>query len=115
MQIIDGKAIAARVRLEVAQAVKDVVARAGMAPGLAAVRGGDDPASVIYVGKKIRACAGAGRAWLGPLWPGAPPRARLVARVEQPTRAPRGHGFLVQPPRPRHISPDAILPLVAAA
>ncbi len=59
-KIIDGKAIAARVRAEVAEGVKDVVARAGMPPGLAAVRVGDDPASVIYVRNKIKACKEAG-------------------------------------------------------
>ena len=55
-KIIDGKAIAARVRAEVAEGVRDLVARAGMPPGLAAVRLGEDPASVIYVRNKIKAC-----------------------------------------------------------
>src|SRR2546423_11322697 len=59
-KIIDGKAVAARVRAEVAQGVKEVMARAGMPPGLAAVRVGEDPASVIYVRNKIKACKAAG-------------------------------------------------------
>jgi methylenetetrahydrofolate dehydrogenase (NADP+)/methenyltetrahydrofolate cyclohydrolase len=115
MQIIDGKAIAARVRLEVAEAVKDVVARAGMAPGLAAVRVGDDPASVIYVRNKIKACTEAGLASFEHLLPEATTQGQLVALVEQLNRDPRVHGILVQLPLPRHINPDAILPLVAAA
>ena len=115
MQIIDGKAIAARVRLEVAEAVKDVVARAGIAPGLAAVRVGDDPASVIYVRNKIKACTEAGLASFEHLLPEATTQAQLVALVEQLNRDPRVHGILVQLPLPRHIDPDAILPLVAAA
>ena len=52
-KIIDGKAVAARVRAEVAEGVKELVARAGIAPGLAAVRVGEDPASVIYVRNEI--------------------------------------------------------------
>ena len=59
-KIIDGKAIAARVRAEVAQGVAEVAARAGLPPGLAAVRVGEDPASVIYVRNKIKACKEAG-------------------------------------------------------
>src|SRR5712672_1313279 len=59
-KIIDGNAIAASVRAEVAEGVKELVARTGAAPGLAAVRVGEDPASIIYVRNKIKACAEVG-------------------------------------------------------
>ena len=55
-QLIDGKAIAAQVRAEVAEEVAAFVAETGSAPGLATVLVGDDPASAVYVGNKIKAC-----------------------------------------------------------
>jgi methylenetetrahydrofolate dehydrogenase (NADP+)/methenyltetrahydrofolate cyclohydrolase len=59
-QIIDGKAIAARVRAQVVKDVRAFTAQTGRAPGLATVLVGDDPASAIYVGGKQRASAQAG-------------------------------------------------------
>ncbi len=55
-RIIDGKAIAARVRAEVAREVEVFTQRAGRPPGLATVLVGEDPASAVYVGGKQRAC-----------------------------------------------------------
>jgi methylenetetrahydrofolate dehydrogenase (NADP+)/methenyltetrahydrofolate cyclohydrolase len=55
-QLIDGKAIAAQVRAEVAGEVAAFAAETGGAPGLATVLVGDDPASAVYVGNKIKAC-----------------------------------------------------------
>jgi methylenetetrahydrofolate dehydrogenase (NADP+) / methenyltetrahydrofolate cyclohydrolase len=58
--IIDGKAIAARVRAQVAEEVAVFTARVGRPPGLATVLVGEDPASAVYVGGKQRACAEVG-------------------------------------------------------
>jgi methylenetetrahydrofolate dehydrogenase (NADP+)/methenyltetrahydrofolate cyclohydrolase len=58
--IIDGKAIAARVRADVAEQVEAFRERTGRVPGLATVLVGDDPASAVYVGGKQRACAEVG-------------------------------------------------------
>jgi methylenetetrahydrofolate dehydrogenase (NADP+)/methenyltetrahydrofolate cyclohydrolase len=58
--IIDGRAIAARVRADVSQEVADFTARVGRAPGLATVLVGADPGSEVYVGGKQRACAEVG-------------------------------------------------------
>ncbi len=58
--IIDGKAIAARVRAEVADDVAAFVREVGRPPGLATVLVGEDPASAVYVGGKQRACAEVG-------------------------------------------------------
>jgi methylenetetrahydrofolate dehydrogenase (NADP+)/methenyltetrahydrofolate cyclohydrolase len=55
-RVIDGKAIAARVRDEVAREVRAFTERTGRAPGLATVLVGEDPASAVYVGGKQRAC-----------------------------------------------------------
>ena len=59
--IIDGKAVAARVRAEVArEVVTELRERTGLAPGLATILVGDDPASAVYVANKRKACAEAG-------------------------------------------------------
>jgi methylenetetrahydrofolate dehydrogenase (NADP+)/methenyltetrahydrofolate cyclohydrolase len=58
--IIDGKAIAARVRAQVAEDVAAFNAQVGRSPGLATVLVGEDPASAVYVGGKQRACAEVG-------------------------------------------------------
>jgi methylenetetrahydrofolate dehydrogenase (NADP+) / methenyltetrahydrofolate cyclohydrolase len=58
--IIDGKAIAARVRGEVADDVRTFTDQTGRPPGLATVLVGEDPASAVYVGGKQRACAEVG-------------------------------------------------------
>jgi methylenetetrahydrofolate dehydrogenase (NADP+)/methenyltetrahydrofolate cyclohydrolase len=58
--IIDGKAVAAEVRAQVAAEVAEFAARHGRPPGLATILGGDDPASAVYVGGKQRACEEAG-------------------------------------------------------
>jgi methylenetetrahydrofolate dehydrogenase (NADP+) / methenyltetrahydrofolate cyclohydrolase len=59
-RIIDGKAVAARVRAQVAADVEAFVAEHGRPPGLATILVGDDPASAVYVAGKQRACAEAG-------------------------------------------------------
>src|SRR3954469_3322912 len=58
--IIDGKAVAARVRAQVATEVEQFVAEYGRAPGLATLLVGDDPASAVYVGGKQKASAEVG-------------------------------------------------------
>lgn len=58
--IIDGKAIAARVRGEVAEGVRAFTEQTGRAPGLATVLVGDDPGSAVYVAGKQRACGEVG-------------------------------------------------------
>ena len=113
-KIIDGKAIAARVRAEVAEGVKEVLSRAGMAPGLAAVRVGEDPASVIYVRNKIKACKEAGLESFEHILPESTTQQDLLALVSRLNSDRRVHGILVQLPLPRHIEADRIVDLVAA-
>jgi methylenetetrahydrofolate dehydrogenase (NADP+)/methenyltetrahydrofolate cyclohydrolase len=112
-KIIDGKAIAARVRAEVAEGVKEVVARAGMAPGLAAVRVGEDPASVIYVRNKIKACKEAGLESFEHLLPERTTQEDLLGLVSRLNADRRVHGILVQLPLPKHIDANRVVDLVA--
>ena len=112
-QIIDGKAIAARVRAEVAEQVRELVARTGVRPGLAAVRVGEDPASRIYVAGKIKACEEAGLASFLHVLPETASQAELLALVAKLNADPLVHGVLVQLPLPKAIDPNAVLDALA--
>ena len=107
--IIDGKAIAAKVRGEVAQAVKEIVARSGVTPGLALIRVGNDPASEVYVRGKAKACKETGMAGFEHILPEGTPEADLLALVRKLNVDPQVHGVLVQLPLPKHISADQVL------
>jgi methylenetetrahydrofolate dehydrogenase (NADP+)/methenyltetrahydrofolate cyclohydrolase len=111
--IIDGKAIAARVRAEVAQAVREIEARAGLKPGLALIRVGNDPASEVYVRGKVKACQETGMAGFEHILPESTREAELLALVRKLNVDPSVHGVLVQLPLPKQINPEAVLDLLA--
>jgi methylenetetrahydrofolate dehydrogenase (NADP+)/methenyltetrahydrofolate cyclohydrolase len=111
--LIDGKAIAAKVRAEVAAGVREIEARAGVTPGLALVRVGNDPASEVYVRGKVKACQETGMAGFEHILPGSTSQADLLALVRKLNVDPRVHGVLVQLPLPKQISPDEVLELLA--
>ena len=111
--IIDGKAIAAKVRAEVAQAVKDIQQRAGVTPGLALIRVGNDPASEVYVRGKAKACQETGMAGFEHILPETTSETELLALVRKLNVDPRVHGVLVQLPLPKHISADEVLDALA--
>jgi methylenetetrahydrofolate dehydrogenase (NADP+)/methenyltetrahydrofolate cyclohydrolase len=111
--IIDGKAIAAKVRAEVAQQVREIEARAGLKPGLALIRVGSDPASEIYVRGKVKACLETGMAGFEHILPEATSEAELLALVRKLNVDPRVHGVLVQLPLPKQIDAGAVLDSLA--
>ncbi|HYY53353.1 MAG TPA: bifunctional methylenetetrahydrofolate dehydrogenase/methenyltetrahydrofolate cyclohydrolase FolD [Myxococcales bacterium] len=111
--IIDGKAIAAKVRAEVAQAVKEIESRAGVTPGLALIRVGNDPASEVYVRGKAKACQETGMAGFEHILPEETSEVDLLALVRELNVNPRIHGVLVQLPLPKHISADEVLETLA--
>jgi methylenetetrahydrofolate dehydrogenase (NADP+)/methenyltetrahydrofolate cyclohydrolase len=110
--VIDGKAIAARVRAEVAQAVRELEAK-GVRPGLALIRVGSDPASEVYVRGKVKACAETGVASFEHILPEETTQEALLALVRKLNADPRVHGVLVQLPLPKHISADLVLDTLA--
>ena len=113
-QIIDGKAIAAKVRAEVAAKTRVFSARFGKKPGLAVVRVGDDPASAVYVGAKQKAAVEVGfSAWEHHL-PATASQAEVLDRVHQLNQDSSVHGILVQLPLPTHLNADAVLNLLPA-
>jgi methylenetetrahydrofolate dehydrogenase (NADP+)/methenyltetrahydrofolate cyclohydrolase len=107
--IIDGQAIAALLRQEVAAVVTDLGATHGITPGLAAVIVGDDPASHIYVRNKARACSAAGLASFEHRLPTAASEAEVIALVERLNDNDRVDGVLVQLPLPDAIDPQRII------
>ena len=111
-QLIDGKAVAARVRVEVKAEVERLKAQSGLVPGLAVVRVGEDPASKIYVTGKKKAAEEVGfNSWEHHLDAGITQDA-LLAVVEKLNNDPAVHGILVQLPLPKHIDAERIISAV---
>lgn len=106
-RIIDGKAVAAEVRAEVADRVRALVDR-GVTPGLAAVLVGDDEPSKIYVGGKQKASAEVGIHSERLDLPADITQDDLISRVQQLNSDPAVHGILVQLPLPPHIDVTAV-------
>ena len=106
--IIDGKAIAQKRRDAVAQRVAELRER-GVAPGLAVVIIGSDPASEVYVRMKHKACDEAGIRSFKHELDADVSQAELLALIEQLNADPDVHGILVQLPLPDHIDEDAVI------
>jgi methylenetetrahydrofolate dehydrogenase (NADP+) / methenyltetrahydrofolate cyclohydrolase len=107
--IIDGKAIAADVRADVARRAAILKAKTGKTPGLAVVLVGDDPASRAYVGAKGVATVEAGMRSIEHVLPETTSEAELLAIVARLNADPDVHGILVQLPLPRHIDSSKVL------
>ena len=107
--IIDGKAISAQIRAEIAEQVATLKSERGITPGLAVVIVGDDPASRVYVRNKHRACEQVGFASFGYELPADTSEETLLALVDELNRDERVHGILVQLPLPRHLDEEKIL------
>jgi len=110
--IIDGKAVAARIRGEVAEQVKRMAAQHGIKPGLATVLVGDNPASHAYVRMKHKACAEVGIESFGAELPASASPQEVEDLVRGLNERPDVHGILVQLPLPSHIDESRILSCV---
>ena len=104
MQLIDGKATAAAIKLEIAEEVKQIVASGGKQPHLAAVLVGHDGGSETYVKNKVLACEACGfKSTLIRF------EEELLACVDRLNRNGDIDGFIVQLPLPRHIDEQKII------
>jgi len=112
--IIDGKAVAAQVRAEVAARVSELKAR-GISAGLTVVRVGEDPASAVYVRNKIKACAEVGMVSVEHHLPDTTTQADLLALIGRLNADPAVHGILVQLPLPKQIAEQAVLEAISPA
>lgn len=100
--LIDGRAISQQLLGELRPRIESLKAR-GIAPGLAFVRVGEDPASKVYVGRKEKACADLGIASVTHVLPEATSEADLLRLLDRVNADPQLHGILVQAPLPRQI------------
>ena len=107
-RVIDGRAIAQRVRERVAQEVTSFVAEYGRPPGLATVLIGDDPASAVYVASKRKACADAGiESSHHELAPDVT-REEALCLIDELNTDPAVSGILCQLPVPDHLNGDEL-------
>jgi methylenetetrahydrofolate dehydrogenase (NADP+)/methenyltetrahydrofolate cyclohydrolase len=106
---IDGKAIATRIRAELASRVQRFTARHGRPPGLSVVLVGDDPASLVYVGSKEKAAREAGIAGNVLRLPATARLDDVVACVERLNADDAVDGILVQLPLPGGVPADRVL------
>jgi methylenetetrahydrofolate dehydrogenase (NADP+)/methenyltetrahydrofolate cyclohydrolase len=113
-RLIDGTALARRIRAEVAERSARLSA-AGTTPGLAVILVGNDPASETYVRHKIKACAEAGIRSILERHAASLDEAELLARVAALNDDPAVHGILVQMPLPKHIAPARVIEAVSSA
>ena len=111
-QIIDGKAIAAKVRGRIAGQVEQLKAQ-GVTPGLAVVLVGEDPASKVYVGMKKKLCIELGMHSSDHELPADTSEAQLLALIDQLNNDDRIHGILVQLPLPAQIDTDKVLEAIS--
>lgn len=107
-QVIDGKAIAAQVREEVAREVAALKAE-GVTPGLAVVLVGDDPASQVYTANKERTARELGMHSVLHRLPVTTTQEELERLVDELNADPAIHGILVQSPLPKGLNMDAIV------
>jgi len=112
-QLIDGNAVARTIRAEVAERTAALKAR-GITPGLAVILVGEDPASQVYVGKKVDACQQAGMHSVLERYEATMTEADLLERVRALNADPAIHGILVQLPLPKHIDADKVIETIAA-
>ena len=107
--ILDGTALAKKIRSEVAESAQNLKTLHNLTPGLAAVLVGDDPASAVYVRNKGRACDEAGIFSEIFRLPKDTAQESVLALVGQLNEDPRFHGILVQLPLPEHIDETIII------
>lgn len=110
--IIDGKALAAQVRQEVANEVKQLKAK-GIVPGLAVIIVGDDPASRVYVNNKKKDCSDVGIYSEEIALPADTPQDQLLALVKSLNNRSDINGILCQLPLPAHIDEEAVIAAIS--
>jgi methylenetetrahydrofolate dehydrogenase (NADP+)/methenyltetrahydrofolate cyclohydrolase len=107
-KLIDGKAVAAKVRADIAQEVQ-TLKKLGVTPGLAVVIVGDDPASRNYVNNKKKACAEVGIYSEEYALPATTKQSELMQLVETLNRKKEIDGILVQSPLPNGLNEEAVV------
>jgi methylenetetrahydrofolate dehydrogenase (NADP+) / methenyltetrahydrofolate cyclohydrolase len=111
-QLIDGIALSAQLRKDVAARAAALTAR-GVTPGLAVVLVGENPASAVYVRNKVKSCADNGLHSVLEKHDASMSEAALLALVDKLNKDPAIHGILVQLPLPAHIDAHKVIEAIA--
>ena len=111
-QVIDGKAIAAKIRAELKASVAEL-ATIGIIPGLAVVLVGEDPASKVYVSMKEKACADVGIFSDEYKLPDNTSEKELLELIARLNADQKIHGILVQLPLPKQINTEKVLEAIS--
>lgn len=114
-RIIDGKSMADGLLEKVATRVESYVKAMGKQPTLAVILVGDDPASHVYVGRKLKATRQTGMASIERRLPATISQADLLAEIDRLNCDEEVHGILVQLPLPLHMDPAEVLDSIAPA
>ncbi|MEK7259921.1 MAG: tetrahydrofolate dehydrogenase/cyclohydrolase catalytic domain-containing protein [Pseudomonadota bacterium] len=108
MQLLDGKLTSEQIKTEIAAQVRDIKARGGRAPHLAAILVGNDGASETYVNNKVLDCKQVGFESTLIRLPAEITEAELLRRIEELNNDDAIDGFIVQVPLPKHIDEDKV-------
>ena len=108
MQIIDGKAVAAAIKKEIAAEVENIIANGGKRPHLAAILVGHDGGSETYVANKVKACEECGFTSTLIRYEADVAEKELLAKVDELNNDNDVDGFIVQLPLPKHIDEQKI-------
>jgi methylenetetrahydrofolate dehydrogenase (NADP+)/methenyltetrahydrofolate cyclohydrolase len=111
-RIIDGRALAKRLRGRFRERVGALIDK-GVQPGLAVILVGENPASRVYVGNKVKACEECGVDSFRHSLPAEASEAELLALIQRLNADPSVHGILVQLPLPPHIDVRRVLEAIA--
>jgi len=109
MKLIDGKAIAQKIKVEIAKEVAKMIDNDMEAPHLAAILIGDDPASQTYVNSKEKDCKEVGFTSSVYKYPSDTTEEKLLEIIDFINNDDEVHGLIVQLPLPDHISSDKII------
>jgi methylenetetrahydrofolate dehydrogenase (NADP+)/methenyltetrahydrofolate cyclohydrolase len=112
-RIIDGRAIAKKLKVEHRERVERLVAKHGVRPGLTVILVGEDPASRVYVRNKIGACQDVGIRSERIELSADISEEELLSRIDRLNRDPEVHGILIQLPLPKHIQMANVLERIA--
>lgn len=107
--LLDGKALAKKIRSELKERVAALQPKMMRPPGLAVLMVGDNPASAVYVRNKEKACEKVGIASFGRHFPGDTTQEELEGVIEELNQDDRIDGILVQLPLPSHLDTVAVL------
>jgi methylenetetrahydrofolate dehydrogenase (NADP+)/methenyltetrahydrofolate cyclohydrolase len=107
--LIDGNALAAKIRGELAEKAAALKATQGITPCLAVILVGEDPASSVYVRNKVSACEKAGFRSIREIYPPSVEPVEVLAKIAELNADPAVHGILVQLPLPKHFDSAAVL------